>query len=303
MDINQEIGRLIDIAIREDIGQGDITSEACIPDSAHTYGVLVMRQSGMVAGLPYLESIFKKVDPRIAVEIHIAEGSSHKAGTLIATVEGPARGILSAERTVLNFIQHASGVATLTANYVRKVSGYDCIILDTRATLPGLRALEKYAIKVAGAAVHRYGLDDRFIIKKNYRAFLAVNHKHPIIDAVRAASAFRPDVAIEVEVARFEDLDEALQPEVSAVMLENMTAPQTKRCVKKIHAAGKKAYVQCSTGIALETVREYAETGVDGISIGNLAYSADNLHISMRLVARREELKQFSPAAATAKKR
>ncbi len=285
MNIEEEIERLIEIAIREDIGHGDITSEACIPVEARTQGILVTKQSGTLAGLPYLNRIFQKADPEITVKLHVAEGSSHKAGTSIATIEGPARGILSAERTALNFIQHASGVATVTAAYVRKVAGYDCLILDTRATLPGLRALEKYAIKVAGGTVHRYGLSDRFIIKKNYLAFLAASHEHPISEAVRAARAFRPDVAVEVEVSRLEDLDDALQADVVAIMLENMSPAQTSRCVKKIHAARKKAYVQGSAGISLETIREYAEAGVDGISVGALTHAADNLHISMRLLS------------------
>lgn len=303
MNIDREIERLIDIAIQEDIGQGDITSEACIPETAHMQGVLIIRQSGMLAGLPYLSNIFKKVDSRIQVELHISEGSYHKAGTAIATIEGPARGILSAERTVLNFVQHASGVASMTANYVRKIAGYDCLILDTRATLPGLRALEKYAIAVAGGTIHRYGLHDRFIIKKNYRTFLAGNHKNPIIEAVRCARAYRSDIPIEVEVSRFEDIDEALQSEVPVIILENMTPIQTRRCVKKIHAAGKKAFIQCSAGISLDSVREFAETEVDGISVGHLASGAENLHISLKLVSNREELKLFSATATTTKRR
>ncbi|MDP1835845.1 MAG: carboxylating nicotinate-nucleotide diphosphorylase [Chlamydiales bacterium] len=302
MDIDQEIDRLIDIALREDIATGDITSDACIPDDAWTHGALITKQSGTLAGLPYLGQIFHKVDPRIDVELLVEEGSTHKAGAAIAMVEGPARAILSAERTVLNFLQHACGVATMTAAYVRKLAGYECEVMDTRATLPGLRALEKYAVKVAGGTIHRYGLDDRFIIKKNHLALIEDKHPRPIIEAVRCAKAFRPDVQIEVEVNRLEQLDEALQTEVFAIMLDNVSPAQAKRFVKKIHAAKKKAYLQGSAGIGLDTIREYAETGVDGISIGAITQAADNLHISMRLACNREELQVFSAAMATRRK-
>ncbi len=284
MDVEKEIERLIEIALKEDLGQGDITSEACIKEQARTQGVLLTKQSGTVAGLPYVKRIFELVDPSIEFESKVPEGSQQKAGTIIASIRGPVRGILGGERTALNLLQHTSGVATATAAYVRKVSGYDCEILDTRATLPGLRALEKYAVRVAGGTVHRYGLDDRFIIKKNYLAFLAGKHKHPIIEAVRRVKAYRPHIPIEVEVRRYEDLDEALQTEVSAVMLENMKPEEVRRCVKKVHQHKKRAYAQSGAGITLETIREYAETGVDGISIGALTHSVRDLHISLRLV-------------------
>lgn len=297
MNVDEEIKRLIEIAIREDIGTGDITAEACISEDAWTYGALVTKQGGTVAGLRYLGYLLSKFDPRIEVELLVEEGSTHKAGKVIAVVEGPARAILSAERTVRNFLQHASGVATLTAAYVRKVAGYDCLILDTRATLPGLRALEKYAVKVGGGTVHRFGLDDRFIIKKNYLALMANGTSRPIIEAVQRARVCRPHLAIEVEVSRQEELEEALQTDVYAIILNKVSPSEARRFVKMIHTAKKKAYLQNSAGISLDTLREYAETGVDGISIGTITQSAENLHISMRLASSREELQVFATTA------
>ncbi len=288
MDIEKEIHRLIDIAIQEDIGNGDITAEACIPEEAQTRGQLTTKQSGTIAGLPYLPRIFQQLDPRIKVESLVAEGSYQKAGTAIATIEGPVRGILGAERTALNFIQHASGVASATAAYVRKVVGYDCEILDTRANYPGLRALEKYAIRVGGGTIHRYGLNDLFIIKRNYLAFLASKSDRPIFDAVSAARACRPGIAVEVEVCNLEELDAAVLTDVDAIILHNFAPEQARRCVKKIHATRKKAYIQSVSGISLETIREYAETGVDGISVHTLTHFAGALHISMRLISHEE---------------
>ena len=285
MDLEKEIKRLIATALSEDLGQGDITSEACIPETARTSGILIMKQSGTLSGLLFLEHIFHSVDPSVTVQLKVEEGSSHKAGTVIASVEGPVRSILAAERTALNFLQHASGVATITANYVRRVAGYDCSILDTRATLPGLRALEKYSVRVGGGKIHRFGLDDRFIIKKNYLAFLAGKHKKPLIEGIRRVKAYRPHIPIEVEVRHFHDLEEVLQTEVQSVMLENVSPDEARRCVKKIHAYKKLAYIQSSAGVTPETIKEYAETGVDGISIGALTHSVRDIHISLRLVA------------------
>jgi nicotinate-nucleotide pyrophosphorylase (carboxylating) len=303
MDIHHEIDRIIDAAIEEDIGQGDITAQACIPVDATAYGVLSTKQKGILAGLPFLERIFQKVDNRIQVKLLVNEGSSQKAGSLIAVVEGPARGILSAERTVLNLLQHASGVATMADTYVRKLMGYDCLLLDTRATLPGLRALEKYAIQIGGGTIHRYGLHDKFVIKRSYLQFLGMTLDHPINEAIAAAKQFRPKAEIEVEIGRYEDLQDALQDGVTAIMLENMPPTEVARCVKTIHKHSRKAYAQGSAGISLDTIREYAETGVDGISVGELAHAADQLRMSLKLASRRESLKQLSSPTRAMKNR
>lgn len=283
MDLNKEIHKLIDIAIAEDICSGDITSEACISEDAITSGRLFLKQSGVLAGLPYLQAIFNKIDPAIKVTLKVNEGSFQKTGTDIAKVTGPARSIITGERVALNFIQHASGVATITNSYVRKVAGSNCQILDTRKTLPGLRALEKYAVTVGGGVNHRYGLDDRFIIKNNHLAFIPGSQKKLITEAVKRAKAKCPHLPIEIEIQDPDLLDEALLTDVEAIMLNKMTPQEINRAVRKIRKTDKKIYVESSGAITLETISAYAETGVDGISIKDLTSSVQELNIGMRI--------------------
>ena len=285
MNFDHEINRLIDRAIEEDIGTGDITTTACVPKEVITSGRMVLKQSGVIAGLPYIEKIFQKVDPEIKVQLLVEEGTRAKAGTIIARVSGPARGILSAERLVLNLLQHASGVATITAEFKKKVAGTKCEILDTRKTLPGLRCLEKYAVIVGGGVVHRWGLDDRFIIKTNHLAFLAGNSEKPIIDAVKSVRKMKPDAQIEVEINDEAKLQEALDADPDSIMLDHMYPDRVARCVKKAAPSGKKLYLESMGAITIETVRQYAETGVDGIAISALTYSVQALDIRMHLMS------------------
>lgn len=282
MQLDQNIERLLDIAIAEDVHTGDITTQACIPDEASTTVKLVLKQAGVLAGLPYLSVLFRKIDPRLDVKLHVEEGSFHKAGTLIATISGPLRGILTGERLALNFIQHASGIATITSSYVKKVAGYGCTIIDTRKTLPGLRSLEKYAVRVGGGGNHRFSLDDRFIIKINHLAFLKQSSKNPVLEAVKKAHAYRPELSIEIEVDDEEQLEEALKADVKVIILCNMTPAEVLQCVKRIRKTEKKIYIQ-STTITLNTIRSYAELGVDAISIGALTHSVPALDIGMKM--------------------
>jgi nicotinate-nucleotide pyrophosphorylase (carboxylating) len=282
MDLDKDIERLIDSAISEDIGQGDITSQACIPESAKTIVKVVLKQAGILAGLPYLSLLFKKIDPRIEVKLHVKEGSSQKAGALIATIEGPARGILAGERSALNLIQHASGVATITAAYVKKVAGYGCAIIDTRKTLPGLRTLEKYAVRIGGGKNHRFNLEDCFIIKLNLYPFLSKESKNPILDAVQNAHQYRPGIPVEIEIDDPNMLNQALATDAGVIILCNMTPDEVATSVKKIRKTNKKIYIQ-STTITLDTIRSYAELGVDAISIGALTHSVPDLDIGMKM--------------------
>ena len=283
MYLDNEIESLIDVSIAEDLRTGDITSQACIPDAENANARIVLKQAGVVAGLPFFTLLFKKLDPRIIIETLVEEGSFQKAGTTIAKLSGPARGILSGERTALNLLQHASGVATITAAYVKKVAGYGCAILDTRKTLPGLRKLEKYAVRMGGGFNHRSGLDDRFIIKTNHLAFLSSNSKSPIQDAIQKASHCRPDLDIEIEVDDFEILDQILHTPAKVIILCNMTPAEVARCVEKIRKTDKKIYVDSSGTITLDTIRSYAELGVDAISIGALTHSVHALDIGMKM--------------------
>lgn len=283
MYLKKEIERLIEIAIAEDIGSGDITSEVLVFKTSMTSGCFVIKQAGIVAGLPFLEFLFKKIDPEIDVKLYLEEGSYQKAGTIIAKVAGPARGILAGERIALNLIQHASGIATMTYEYVRKVKGLRCEILDTRKTLPGLRALEKYAVGIGGGTNHRFSLDDRFTIKSNHLYFLAGGSPTPIKEAVKKVKSHRPDLAIEVEISNSKNLHQALETDAKAIMLSRMMPSEIKKCVSLIRRTDKKVYVESLGTITLDTVRAYAETGVDGISIGSITYSVPALDIVMRL--------------------
>jgi nicotinate-nucleotide pyrophosphorylase (carboxylating) len=284
MDLEKEIEKLIDKAIEEDMRKGDLTTEACIPSDTLATARFVLKQAGVVAGLPFLKVLFNKLDPKIEVTPLVIEGSYQKAGTLICTITGPVRGILSGERVALNFIQHASGVATITAAYVKRVSGFDCAILDTRKTLPGLRALEKYAVRMGGGVNHRFGLDDRFIIKINHLSFVKNHSKKPIVQAVQNIRAKNQDLPIEIEIEDLNDLDEALSTEAVALMLVNMSPDEVKKSANKIKRANKKAYVESGGTITLDTIRAYAETGVNGISVGALTHSVQALEITMRLL-------------------
>lgn len=274
-----EILRLIRLAIEEDLRTGDITSEACIDQDETISARLLLKQCGYLAGLPFLLPVFREIDPRISMNLFVDEGSYHEAGTLIGTVDGPARGILSAERVALNLIQHASGVATATAKYVEQLKGLNCDILDTRKTLPGLRALEKYAVRVGGGKNHRYSLDERFLIKDNHLAFIAKGSRHPIQEAVQKARAYRPGVLVEVEVETLEMVAEALNAKADIIMLDNMSIAMVRKAVELIKG---NAYVEASGNMTLEVVRSYAETGVNGISIGALTHSASALDISLK---------------------
>lgn len=283
MDLDKEIEQLIEAAIKEDIGTGDITSEACIPPHVNSSGEIVLKQGGVPAGLRYLELLYKKIDPSIEVKVLVKEGTYQKAGTTLAKVSGPARGIITGERVALNLLQHASGVATATYEYVRKLTGLKCDILDTRKTLPGLRALEKYAVIVGGGKNHRFGLDDRFIIKWNHLAFVGSQAKQAIQEAVKLVKNFGKQIPIEVEIHDPKDLDAVLETEAFAVMLCRMSPKVIAECVKKIRKTNKKVYVESLGTITVETVRFFGETGVDGISIGSITHSVPALDIVMRL--------------------
>jgi nicotinate-nucleotide pyrophosphorylase (carboxylating) len=282
MDFDKEIDELIDRSIAEDIRSGDITSQACIPDSAMAAGKVVLKQAGVLAGLPFFVSLFRKIDPRIQVVLAVNEGSRHKAGTIVAHLTGPARGILSGQRIALNLLQHASGVATVTAAYVKQVAGFGCAILDTRKTMPGLRGLEKYAVKVGGGLNHRFALDERFVIKTHHIGILAGSCKNPIQTAVEKAKAYRPDLPVEIEIDDVDKLDEALKTEAKVIILCHMTPDEAKTCIVKIRKSKKKVYLDSSGIITLNTIHAYAELGVDAISIGALTHSVQALDISLK---------------------
>ena len=283
--LTEEIHKLIKIGIAEDIRSGDITSEACIPEDEPLSCKLILKQWGRLAGLPFLAQIFQTIDPTIQVDLYLEEGTIAKAGTVIGRVNGPARGIITAERVALNFLRHASGIATITTIYKEKLTDYGCEhidLLDTRKTLPGLRALDRYAVRIGGGKNHRDGLDDRFVIKGSHQKFIALHERRPIIEAVRKARAYRPNVRVEVEVSRISQVEEALEAAPDIIMLDNMPVFNVEKAVKLIRASNKNIYIEACGGIFLDTIGAYAETGVDGISIAALTDSVENLDITLR---------------------
>lgn len=279
--MNIDAGALEDAikrALAEDLGGGnDITTAAIIPPDATMKAVMRARQEGILCGAEAAAASFRAVDPSLKVTAHIRDGSKIAPGEDILTVAGSAASILTAERTALNFITHLSGIATLTGKYVGAVSGTKAAIMCTRKTLPGLRALQKYAIRSGGGQNHRFGLYDAVLIKDNHIAVAG-----GVGAAIEKALSFtNRKVKIEVEVDTIEQLEEALRHDVDVVLLDNMPPDMLRRAVKM---AEGKCLTEASGGINIGNVRAVAQTGVDMISIGALTHSAPALDIGLDTV-------------------
>jgi len=262
-------------SLAEDLGRaGDVTSAACIPAEARLAAAFVARQGGVVAGLACARLAVAALDPTARFEVQVADGASVAAGQILARVEANARALLAAERTALNLLCRLSGVATLTAAYVAETAGTAARIIDTRKTTPGLRALEKYAVRCGGGANHRFGLDDAILLKDNHVAACG-----GVGEAVRRArAAVGHMVKIEVEIDRLDQLDEALAEGPDIVMLDNFSQVDLAEAVRRTDG---RALLEASGGVNLETVRAIAETGVDLISVGALTHSAPILDIGL----------------------
>jgi nicotinate-nucleotide pyrophosphorylase (carboxylating) len=266
---------LIDRALAEDIGAGDLTSAAVVPRGAAARARIEQKAPGVPAGLRVAEKVFERVDPDLRWHAHAEEGDWREGG-LLAEVAGSGASILAAERVALNFLGRLSGVATLTARYVKAVEGTRARILDTRKTTPGLRALEKEAVRAGGGVSHRSGLYDAILVKENH-ATLAGG----VSEAARLALAGAPpDVAVEVECATLAEVEGALAAGVPRLLLDNMSPVELREAVR---LAQGRAELEASGGITLATVREVAETGVDYISVGALTHSAPALDVSLLL--------------------
>ena len=267
---------LIELAFEEDIGIGDITTDATVPPTQTGIGTLLAKSEGIVAGLPVAERVFEKLDSTLTFRRLVKEGDAVVAGTLIAEVQGSAKTILIGERTALNFLQRLSGIATLTAQFVEAVADYDTKIVDTRKTAAGWRAVQKYAVRVGGAQNHRFGLYDGVLIKDNH-----IVAAGGIRNAVQRARQSVPHTAkIEVEVETLEQVDEALEAGADILLLDNMPTGIMQRVVKEV---GNSALTEASGGIILDTVKAVAATGVDLISVGALTHSAMPMDISLNL--------------------
>ena len=267
---------LIELAFEEDIGIGDITTDATVPPTQKGIGTLLAKSEGIVAGLPVAERVFETLDSTLTFRRLVKEGDAVVADTPIAEVQGSAKAILTGERTALNFLQRLSGIATLTAQFVETVAGYDTKIVDTRKTAAGWRAAQKYAVRVGGAQNHRFGLYDGVLIKDNH--IIAAGG---IGNAVQRARQTVPHTAkIEVEVETVEQVDEALKAGADILLLDNMPPGIMQRVVQEV---SNRAVTEASGGITLDTVKAVAATGVDFISVGALTHSAMPMDISLNL--------------------
>jgi nicotinate-nucleotide pyrophosphorylase (carboxylating) len=263
--------------LREDVGSGDITSRATIPANARATARYTTKQALVVAGIPVVQEIVRLVDPQLEFKAVSTDGATVSSGTALAEIRGSARSILTAERTSLNLLQRMSGIATLTRQYVGRVQGTRARIVDTRKTAPGLRVLDKYAVRCGGGMNHRMGLFDGVLIKNNHLAF------HPSVKQATqdARSHLGHLVKIEVEVRKLDELKDALDAGADVILLDNFNPEQTRKAVEIISG---RVPLESSGGITLETVRSFAETGVDYISVGALTHSAPAADIHLRVV-------------------
>jgi nicotinate-nucleotide pyrophosphorylase (carboxylating) len=274
-----ELRDLVARALKEDLGAGDLTTRLTIPEDTRARGVLVSQQDLVVAGLPVAAEVFRVLDPSARWETAVEDGAEAHAGTRLADVTGRAATLLAGERVALNFVQHLSGIATQTRRLKTKLAGLRTELLDTRKTIPGLRMLEKYAVRAGGGANHRLRLDDGILIKNNHLRLAG-----GIQQALERARRDRPPgMKIEVEVTSLAELDEALSAGADRVLLDNMTPAQVRECV--VRASGRVS-LEVSGGIDAASLRQYAETGVDYISVGALTHSAPavDVHFLIELV-------------------
>jgi nicotinate-nucleotide pyrophosphorylase (carboxylating) len=267
-------------ALGEDRGPADITTMACVDPAVRGAARIFAKEPCVLAGLPIAEQVFREQDPGLKLEAVAADGAMIKEGETVLKISGSAASILTGERCALNFIQQLSGVATQTRLFVEAVAGTKCQILDTRKTVPGLRALQKYAVLCGGGTNHRFGLYDMFLIKDNHLALMGAGSQ--LADAVRAARALKPEARVEVEVDRVDQIPAVLAQNVDQILLDNMTLAEMREAVALI--AGR-AKTEASGNMTLDRVADVAKTGVDFISVGALTHTIRSIDFSLELVA------------------
>jgi len=267
-------------ALGEDRGPADITTLACVKPEIQARARIFAKESCVLAGLPVAEQVFREQDVALVLTPHVQDGQFLKAGDTVLEIQGSAASILTAERSALNFIQQLSGVATNTRLFVEAIAGTKAQILDTRKTVPGLRALQKYAVRCGGGTNHRFGLYDRFLIKDNHLALMGTGNT--LAQAILAARALDPEAVLEVEVDRLEQIPEVISHGVDLILLDNMTTGQMRACVALI--AGQ-VMTEASGNMTLERVHEVAETGVDFISVGALTHTVQAVDFSLEMLA------------------
>lgn len=279
----QAIERVVRAALEEDAPWGDLTSQSLLPSDAQVQAMLVAREEGVLSGEAVFTAAMRLTSEHTQIQFVVHDGGRFAAGTLLATVHGPARDVLQAERVALNLIQRMSGIATLTARYVEAVAATKVHIVDTRKTTPGLRVLERYAVRCGGGRNHRFSLSDAVMVKDNHLAVLTRDGKIELAQALRSARERLPHTThFEVEVDRLDQIEAVLSAGVDTIMLDNFTTDQLRQGVRQV--AGR-ALVEASGGVSLERVREIAETGVDLISVGALTHSVRALDLGLDLLA------------------
>jgi nicotinate-nucleotide pyrophosphorylase (carboxylating) len=277
MELTREgIERVVTAALTEDVGSGDATTLALVPEDAHCSAELLLEEPGVVCGVPVAAAVFHALDPAVRVVARIGEGSAASdVPALIAEIEGPARAILSGERVALNLLGRLCGIASLTRRFVELTDGTHTTVLDTRKTTPGLRALEKYAVRCGGGSNHRSGLYDGVLVKENHLRVAGG------VTAALAALDGRIDgLSVEVEAETIAQVREAVAAGAPRILLDNMSPEEVREAVE---LASGRAELEASGGVSLATVRAYAETGVDFVSVGALTHSARSLHVSLEV--------------------
>ncbi|MCD6404861.1 MAG: carboxylating nicotinate-nucleotide diphosphorylase [Planctomycetes bacterium] len=282
--------RAAEKAVREALAEdfspaGDITSAAVVPEGLSAGGVFLVKEDATLAGVPVVEEVCRQVSADITLDVLKSDGDAVCAGEAALRVEGPARALLLAERTSINFLSHLSGVATLTRRFVEVVGGANARILDTRKTLPGLRVLEKYAVRCGGGVNHRFGLSDQVLVKDNHLALMRRAGGGDLRAALAAIRAKVPGgVQVEVEAKTLHEVEAALRAGVDIIMLDNMTLEMMREAVALVAGApGTRPAIEASGGVTLTSVAEIAATGVDRISIGALTHSAPSIDISLEM--------------------
>lgn len=279
LSVDELTDRLIDLSFAEDIGDGDHTTLCCIPEDARGKSHLLIKEDGILAGVEVAKEVFRRFDPEMQVEVLIGDGAKVKKGDVAMIVTGRIRSLLQTERLMLNIMQRMSGIATMTNKYVERLAGTHTRVLDTRKTTPGMRMLEKQAVKIGGGCNHRIGLFDMILLKDNHVDFSggisnAINRCHEYLKAKGL------DLRIEIEVRNFDELQQVMDcGGVDRIMLDNFSVPDTRKAVEIV---GGKYETESSGGITFDTIRDYAECGVDFISVGALTHSVKGLDMSFK---------------------
>jgi nicotinate-nucleotide pyrophosphorylase (carboxylating) len=276
-EVPADLPAQVDAALREDIGSGDVTA-ALVPAAQQARGVLITRERAVLCGRPWADETFRRLDERVHLSWHAGDGDPLTAGQVVFDIAGPARAVLTGERTALNFLQLLSATATAARAFADAVAGTGCRVLDTRKTLPGLRTAQKYAVRCGGGDNHRIGLYDRVLIKENHIAAAG-----SIGTAIAAARRSAPGISVEVEVESLAEFEEALQAKPDIVMLDEFSRADMKAAVARNQAHGRPVLLEASGSVSIESVRSIAETGVDYVSVGSLTKHVRAVDLSMRL--------------------